>query len=423
MGGALAACSVGATTPPAAQSTASGTVEMWYGGLGQSFIDAYTSMAKSLNEKNPKITVNVGLADTIHEKIIVVAAAGTPPDAFNIQLIDALTLLPKGIYEPLDASIKTRRYDLKALWPGLPEQYQYNGKQLVMWAQTTTTITHYNVDLLRANGLPLPADLAAQNKWTWEAALDLAQKLTKEGLYGFWTLTTPQALQPWLWMNGGRGFDSEEKPTKLTMSEPATLAAMQWQADIRNRYRVAPTPRQVTSDLTNPQAGFSNGKLAMYTEQGNIDAVNNAVQNGGKFKWDAAPLPAGSKGTFGFIGGQSIGVCAGAKNKDAALDWLFWVTSPEGQIEVVKRNIGVPTIRSMMDTPEFKAADTKAAHATTAVQAMMKVSRPIAKTTTWRTLATNVFNMMITGMNNGDIAAREACAQIDDVGTKTLLSG
>src|SRR5688500_20162068 len=106
--GVLAACTTGAATPPAAQSAASGTVEFWYGGLGQSFIDAYNGMAKSLNEKNPKITVNVTPADTIHEKIVVVAAAGTPPDAFNIQLIDALTHLPKGIYEPLDSSIKTR---------------------------------------------------------------------------------------------------------------------------------------------------------------------------------------------------------------------------------------------------------------------------------------------------------------------------
>ena len=53
----------------------------------------------------------------------------------------------------------------------------------------------------------------------------------------------------------------------------------------------------------------------------------------------------------------------------------------------------------------------------------MKVSRPIAKTSTWRTLATNVFNTMITDMNNGDITAREACAQIDDTGTKTLQAG
>src|SRR5437763_586293 len=85
---------------------------------------------------------------------------------------------------PTDAQIKTRKYDMKALWPGLAEQYQYQGKQLVMWSQTTTTITHYNVDLFKAGGLVTPSDLAAQNKWTWDAALEAARKLTKEGQYG-----------------------------------------------------------------------------------------------------------------------------------------------------------------------------------------------------------------------------------------------
>ena len=423
--GALAACGGAATAPPqGATSTASGTVEFWYAGLGQSFVDAYTGMATSLHEKNSKITVNLLQTDGFPDKVVVASAAGSPPDSFNIQLIDALTFLPKNVYEPLDAQIKTRKYDLKQLWPGLAEQYQYQGKQLVMWSQTTVTMLHYNADLFRANGLSTPTELAAQNKWTWDACLAAAQKLTKtDERYGFWTLTTPQSLQPWLWMNGGSGFDSEEKPTKVTMaSNPASLAAMQWQADLRNRYRLAPTPRQLKDELTSQQMGFANGKLAMYTEQSNIDAVNQAVQNAGKFQWDVAPLPAGPKGVFTFIGGQSVGVCAGAKHKDAAMDWLFWAVSPEGQIEVVKRQIGVPTLKAMVDTPEWKSAATKAPHASAVIE-MMNHARPIAKSYLWRTLATNAFNDNITKMNNGDLSATEACQHMDDAGTKTLAAG
>jgi hypothetical protein len=44
-------------------------------------------------------------------------------------------------------------------------------------------------------------------------------------------------------------------------------------------------------------------------------------------------------------------------------------------------------------------------------------------TYTWRTLATNALNDNITKMNNGDLTAREACAQMDDLGTKTLAAG
>jgi len=418
-----AACGVMSAAPQPAKSEAGGTVEFWYAGLGQTFIDAYNAMAKSLAEKNPKIGVNVLLTDGFPDKVVIASAAGSPPDSFNIQLIDALTFLPKGIYEPLDSHIKARKYDLKALWPGLAEQYQYQGKQLVMWSQATVTMLHYNADLFRDNGLATPSDLAAQNKWTWETCLESAQKLTKEGLYGSWSLTTPQSLQPWLWMNGGAGFDSEEKPARVTMaSNPNSLAAMQWQADVRNRYRVAPTPRQLTAELTSQQAGFANRKLAMYTEQSNIDAVHQAVQNVGSFKWDLATLPAGPKGSSSFIGGQSIGVCAGAKNKDAALDWLFWAVSPPGQIEVVKRQIGVPVLKAMLDTPEWKSAATKAPHANAVVD-MMSRARPIAKTYLWRTLATNAFNENITKMNNGDLSAKEACQLMDDLGTKTLVAG
>ncbi len=426
VGAAMAACGTEREQPRTFTSSAAGTVEFWYQGLGTAFIEAYTAMGKSLNQKNPKITVNLQNYEgsgLFLDKIIVSVAAGSPPDSFNIQLIDALTLLPKGVYEPLDAQIKTRKYDLKALWPGLAEQYQYQGKQLVMWSQTTTTITHYNVDLFKSSGLTTPSDLAAQGKWTWDAALEAAKKLTTEGRYGIWTLTTPQSLQPWLWMNGGAGFDNEDKPTKVTMaSNPASLAAMQWQADLRNRYRVAPTPRQLTAELASQQAGFSNGKLAMYTEQSGFDGVNTAVKNAGGFKWDIAPLPTGPKGLYGFIGGQSLGVCIGAKNKDAGMDWLFWGVSPEGQIEVVRRQIGVPTLKPMLEIPEWKNAPAAPPHAG-AVLDMMSRSKPIAKTNLWRTLATNAFNDNITKMNNGDLSAKEACQQMDDLGTKTLIAG
>jgi len=420
----LAACSVRSdTTPKPGPSTAQGKVEFWYAGLGTQFVEAYNEMAKSLTAKNPKITVEVLLTEGFPDKVVVAAAAGAPPDSFNIQLIDALSFLPKGVYEPLDAAMKSYRFDPKGLWPGLIEPFNYQGKQLVMWAQVNTTpVLYYNVQLFRQNQLPTPNELARQNKWSWEAAVETAQKLTKQDeRYGLWTLTTPQALQPWLWMNGGRGFDSEDKPTRLTMSEPASLAAMQWQADIRNRYRVAPTPRQLTAELMNAQAGFANGKLAMYTEQINTAAVDIAVKGAARFEWDMAPPPAGPKGAFGFIGGQSIGVCNGRKNKDAALDWLFHVVSPDGHKEVVKRQIGVPAYKAMMDTADWKNAPTAPPSLSVAGD-MMNKSKPIAKTTTWRTLATNVFNSAITMMNNGDVTAREACAQIDDVGTKTLAS-
>jgi multiple sugar transport system substrate-binding protein len=153
-----------------------------------------------------------------------------------------------------------------------------------------------------------------------------------------------------------------------------------------------------------------------------MEAVDRAVKGAGRFPWDIAPLPAGPKGLFGFIGGQSIGVCAGAKNKEAALDWLFHVVGVDGQKELVRRQIGLPTIKAQLDSPDWKNAPSAPPHAGVVVE-MLGKARPIAKTNLWRTLATNAFNENITKMNNGDLSAREACALMDDLGTKTLQSG
>ena len=59
-------------------------------------------------------------------------------------------------------------------------------------------------------------------------------------------------------------------------------------------------------------------------------------------------------------------------------------------------------------------------------QAVMERTRTLGAgidSLTWRTLATNALNDNITKMNNGDLTAREACAQMDDLGTKTLTAG
>ena len=420
--GALAACAgSGPTESQPAPSAAGGTVEFWYAGLGQTFIEAYQAMAKSMTERNPTITVSVQGQQGFPDKVIVSFAGGSAPDSFNIQLIDALTFLPKGIYEPLDAPIKTHRYDLKALWPGLAEQYQYQGKQLVLWANITTTVTYYNADLFKQNDLPAPNDLAAQRRWTWDTALESARKLSREDRFGFWTLTTPQALQPWLWMNGGKGFDREENPTRVTMSLPESLAAMEWQHALRNRYRVAPTPNQIM-ELGTPQQQFYNGRLAMFTEQSNVEATERGVRGAANFRWDIAPLPAGPKGLFGFIGGQSIGVTTQAKAKEAALEWLFHVAGPSGQKELIKRQIGLPVIKSLIDSPEWKQAPSAPPHVNVVVDMLVR-ARPIARTNLWRPLATNAFNPYITKMNNGEVTAKEACAMIDDLGTKTIAAG
>jgi ABC-type glycerol-3-phosphate transport system substrate-binding protein len=157
-----------------------------------------------------------------------------------------------------------------------------------------TTVLFYNGDLFHQAGLPIPNDFATAKQWTWNAFLSTAQKLTKGDTYGVWNLTSPQSLGAWAWMNGGDMFDNADHPTKLTMSRPETVEAVQFNSDLRTRYRVAPTPDQLNALVKSSSDAvqlFYQGKLGMYIQL----YIGQALVNGlkGAFQWDVAPLPTG----------------------------------------------------------------------------------------------------------------------------------
>jgi ABC-type glycerol-3-phosphate transport system substrate-binding protein len=108
-----------------------------------------------------------------------------------------------------------------------------------------------------------------------------------------------------------------------------------------------------------------------------------------------------------------IGASALSKQLDATIDWLFFVAGPTGQKEYQSRRLGLPVLRSMTTTPAWKQAP--------GVQ-LMQSFKPLARTALWRQLATDAFNPNINKLMNGQLTAQEACAAMDEVGSKDFAS-
>ena len=421
-GVALASCAAGpigrSAPPPAALS---GTVQFWYDGVSQTAIDAYNAMANDFKQVAPRVSVQFALMGGI-DKLITSFAGGAPPDGFRMQVIDALTAMPKGLYAPLDTAIKQQQYNVGDLWPGLADQFDWQGKHLALADNINTTVLFYNADLFHQADLPTPNDLTAAKKWTWDAFLSTAQKLTKADTYGVWNLTSPQSLGAWVWMNGGDMFDNADHPTKLTMSRPETVEAVQFNSDLRTRYRVAPTPDQLNALVKSSSDAvqlFYQGKLGMYVQLYIGQALVNGVK--GAFQWDVAPLPSGKAGLFDWPSSQAIGASAPSKQLDATIDWLFFVAGPTGQKEYQSRQLGLPVLRSMTSTPAWKQAPGVPPHVDAVVQ-LMQAFKPLARTALWRPLATDAFNPNINKLMNGQLSAQEACAAMDEAGAKAFAS-
>ncbi len=75
---------------------------------------------------------------------------------------------------------------------------------------------------------------------------------------------------------------------------------------------------------------FCNGELAMST----VGTWNMTDTEDIHFDWEVVPLPTGDEGTSSSTcGGENIGVCVGAVEEDACIDFIEWLTGADNEAE------------------------------------------------------------------------------------------
>jgi multiple sugar transport system substrate-binding protein len=151
------------------------------------------------------------------------------------------------------------------------------------------------------------------------------------------------------------GWPTNDDVTSMTMEAPGVTQGLQYIADLhKNGY---------AADAKAVDAGWGGeaigkGKTSM-TIEGNwiVGAMKTDFPN---VKYAVAELPAGptGKGTMAFS--VCYGVAKASKNKDAAVDFVKFLTSPEQQLAFTKEFPVMPSRRSiaaqwLAGKPELKA--------------------------------------------------------------------
>ena len=373
--------------------------------LAQGFLKGHPDVALHLNF----VTANW------QQQVETMIAGGVPPDVFRADPSDFYSFAGLGVYEPLDGYVSRDHYSFTDWWPNLREQYTWNGKLLNFPDMVNNIILWYNIDLFRTSGLDDPNALATQQRWTWQAALEAAQKLTSghgpTKQYGIWVLlSSTNYLLPWVWMAGGSLFNSETRPTKLTFTNPKTLVALQWLADLYTRYRVAPRPLDLVG--TNGGRMFYTGRIGMYIAQLDIQGMQQSITS---FKWDCAPLPAGPAGMWNFFGGADFGVTKAGKQHDLGWELLKYITSPAGQAAYVKHELAIPMLQSVARSKAWLEAPGSPPHKRVITDALLH-SKPIPPTSAYTELNTRVIVPDLTDLWNGKATALHVANTIDQAG-------
>jgi ABC-type glycerol-3-phosphate transport system substrate-binding protein len=361
--GALAAC--GSDQVPAAERT---VITFAYPEYLTAFNQAnYERLAKAFNQQNPDLHVDLRVVST--EELM-----GSGRDYLSLLLdgdwgVDVF--LSRGFQHlvegeevlPLDDLIAARpEVELDDFFPLALELMRHQGQLRGLPAELDLVVLFYNQDLFDQAGVPYPAV-----DWTRDGFLATAVALRKalpetEMVFGG---QVDQAV-PFVYAHGGRVEDEGS----YTLTDPLTVQAVSWFADLALVHGVMPLPQQV--DAYQPEAREGRIISSVTTGGGEIpEAELRWVMIGGQaevaaqegdvalwafnlsdrqgtggwdwdFEWGIVPWPHDQQPIFigypfaYFISGET-------PHREAALRWVDFLSRQPPQLK------GIPARRSVAE--------------------------------------------------------------------------
>jgi multiple sugar transport system substrate-binding protein len=328
---ATTAAAAGATTSAVATS---GTLTAYWG-PGHNY-KAYHAVIDKFQQDYPgwKIDWQLYQAADLHTKLLANYAAGNVPDIIE----SSGWLLEFGIPGKIQSLQPYIERDGKAM--GFPSDWQpytvasntINGEVMGVKLHLTCVLPFYNKDMFSKAGI-------TKYPTTWDEFLETAKALTSGSQYGFALNSDASYGWPWFIQNGVTWLSPDKKT--MGFDTPEAIEAMQFQADLIYKHKVAPVPVSAVA-YEGPQKLFSAKRAAMILtgpwdilsiQQGSPD-VNFVIGQALTHKVQATSA-----------GGTDLFIPKGAKNPDMAWEFIKRITALDVEVAATKEaNMTMPRI-------------------------------------------------------------------------------
>jgi multiple sugar transport system substrate-binding protein len=320
--------------------------------------DAYFALVEAFHESHPNIHIEVSHipADTEYRsRLVTDFAAGTAPDVTLMNYRRIPSFAAQDLLEPIGPYLDDS--DLispEDFYPTALEAFNWRGTLLCLPQNISSLVVYYNTDLFDAAGLAYPPD-----EWSWDEFVETAVALTQDhdgdgqiDQYGLGIEPSLYRLAPFIWQNNAPLVDNEASPSRLTLTRPPTLEALQWFVDLRQVHGVAPGREEEASQ--DSESRFIAGTTAMYlnSRRGTPTYREIDARQIDAFTWDVAPLPSG-KSAAGILHSDAYCMSAATENKDAAWTFIEFANSVEGQTLIAGSGRTVPSLISVAQSDVF----------------------------------------------------------------------
>lgn len=422
----LVGCGSGKSSDGA--KTADGKKEITWMCYGQpQETEVYEQVIKKFEEKYPDVKVKLitTTQDQYGQKIQAAMASNTMADVVYMGPGDVKAWVNAGKMLNLDEYITKAEeegiVDLDNIWDLALKKYKYDGDiigQGSLYALPKDVGPFgfgYNKTLFEKLGIPLPDK---ETPYTWEEFMEVCQKLTKDtgGDDSSWGtgLNVNWSLQPFVYSNGADWLN--EDATKVTVTDPKFIEALQYFADQTLKYKITPSAEQAQTLDTYQR--WIKGQLGFFA----VAPWDIAAFEDLSFEYDIIPWPAGSTGqTSSWLGSVGFGVSAKSKYPQEAVNLaIFLSTDEDANKMVADKQIQVPNVKSLAKD-YYLNTDNNPHNKQAFIDLIEKYGKPLPGERTYNAEWYNKFFEGIQDVLDGKITAEEYCKKVEPE-MQTLLN-
>jgi multiple sugar transport system substrate-binding protein len=304
----------------------------------------WATQVEAFKKVNPDITVKIDVQPWKDRETTLVTqiTGGNAPDAVYMIPDELRAFQAKGALEPIPDSVSTKDYR-KSVLDAVTVDGQRYGAPILMSVLPGVC----DKKVLTEAGVEPPA--------TWDDLMAMGETLKAKGLYATQIDATNAAalnttFYPWVWQAGGDVFNDAGE---LTMNDKAVKESLEFLTELVEKGYAPKT--EATTVVPLEQSAMAQRKVAC---EYNVEPTLLEKQWGAD-RVVTPPLKNKEQRTYGTVG--SLTLLKGSDNKEAAAEWINFVSSPEVMTKLLEYSGYYPPKTSVK--PKYVAGDVEEASA------------------------------------------------------------
>ncbi len=371
-------------------------------------------LIKEFEQKNPDIKVEfLHIPNNYFQKLHLLVASNLAPDVVFLNNINGQMYVANDIFLDLNSFLdKDNLISRTDFFDNALKAFTYKNKLYAIPRDISNLVIYYNKDIFEKENIAPPG-----KSWNMDEFLATAQKLTKDfnndgqvDRFGFGFEENPLFWLPFLWSNGGGIIDDELK--NIIISKPESVKWIQFYADLRSKYHVAPTAGEAGS-ATMSQL-FMQGKLAMHISgRWSVPRYRKDI----KFNWDVAKFPSGTKGSIVDADASGWGISKQSKYPQKSWRLIKFLANKKAIEKFTGSGLIVPSRQDVANSNVFLAKEKKPSSSEIFIN-IIPQAKPTPANKSYQEII-DLVNQQLEPVWNGKISAKEA---IDETFIKKLQS-